>query len=283
MRLAIHLAIAVFVLLTGSLQGGEMNAVFELDSLTGAPGTTVRVPFRVTADMPIAGLQSSIDFDEGVLEVTGLEPVWERPDGKPWSVWINKFDNSNTNPGNGGVDEGWIRTAIVLAFDTVYPVALPASTETELFVIHFKVKEETSAAVTEVRFEDGANELGRNLVFAVEDGTGSDPQSEPASVLVGSLLKLVRGGTFQRGDATGDGATDISDPLAILDHLFTGEREVACADAADANDDGRVDMSDPISVLSFLFLGEKEIPAPHPDCGADPTEDSLGCEAYRGC
>jgi hypothetical protein len=42
-------------------------------------------------------------------------------------------------------------------------------------------------------------------------------------------------------------------------------------------------MSDPISILSFLFLGEREIRAPHPDCGPDPTEDPLACEAYGGC
>lgn len=268
---------------SSAARSDEMNAIFQLDSLTAGPGTSVRVPFRVLPDRDVSMLACSIDFDEEVLQVTQLEPVFERPDGKPWSVWINNFDNQNSTPGNGGVDEGWIHIVVVLAFDTVYPVVLPAGTETELFAIHFKVKEGTPAGITEVRFQDGANELGKNLVFAPEDGSGSEPLWEPASVLVGSLLKLVPGSTFQRGDATGDGATNISDPLAVLDYLFTGERAMACVDAADANDDGQLNMSDPISILSFLFLGEKEIPKPHPDCGADPTEDDLGCEAYRGC
>jgi hypothetical protein len=260
----------------------EANVIFKLDSLTTSPGSTVRVPFRVRADTGgITSVSASIDFDEEVLQVVSIEPVFERPDGRPWSVWVNKFENENLVPGNGGVDEeGWIKEGIVFSDD--YPVTIPAGTEAEIFAIHFKVKDHVQAENTEIRFQDGA-EWGYNAVFIDYDHSEFPEDPEPASVLVGSLLKLVPGGTFRRGDATGDGAADISDPLAILDHLFTGEREVACADAADANDDGQVDMSDPISILSFLFLGEKEIPAPHADCGADPTEDGLACKSYQGC
>ncbi len=50
-----------------------------------------------------------------------------------------------------------------------------------------------------------------------------------------------------------------------------------CFDAADANDDGRVNIADAVTLLSFLFDGGSTLPAPYPDSGFDPTQDSLSC------
>ena len=83
---------------------------------------------------------------------------------------------------------------------------------------------------------------------------------------------------FLRGDSTSDGKLDIGDPIGILDALFRGGRPPACEDAADANDDGRIDISDPIHIIGHLFLAGAPPPAPHPECGPDPTVDGLRCE-----
>jgi len=81
--------------------------------------------------------------------------------------------------------------------------------------------------------------------------------------------------SFVRGHINDDAVIDISDPVFLLESLFRGGASPECEDAADANDDGVVDLSDAINLFSFLFLGTPPPPAPWPDPGVDPTEDSL--------
>ncbi len=84
---------------------------------------------------------------------------------------------------------------------------------------------------------------------------------------------------FVRGDTNNDGGTDIADIIFLLASLFeSGAPAPACKDAADMNDDGGLDISDAISGLSALFSGGS-IPAPIGACGADPTADTLDCQA----
>ena len=84
---------------------------------------------------------------------------------------------------------------------------------------------------------------------------------------------------FLRGDVDGSGRIAIPDAIRILLHLFQGDGlAVPCADAADADDSGTIDLADAIHLLSGLFLGGPAPAAPFPGCGADPTEDALGCE-----
>jgi len=82
---------------------------------------------------------------------------------------------------------------------------------------------------------------------------------------------------FVRGDATGEGAVDISDPVATLNYLFLGAERRACEDALDANDDGAVDIGDAIFALGHLFLGTEAMPPPYPFAGGDRTDDALRC------
>ncbi len=89
---------------------------------------------------------------------------------------------------------------------------------------------------------------------------------------------------FRRGDSNVDTRFDISDAIQTLGFLFLGQpTTLGCADAADANDDGRIDLSDAIYSLGFLFLGGIPLPSPFPDCGIDPTVDSLDCQRYEDC
>jgi hypothetical protein len=97
---------------------------------------------------------------------------------------------------------------------------------------------------------------------AVPDDIDGRPRPCDGGTLVDLGAHETGCGAFQRGDANGDGTTNISDSLLVLDHLFIGEREMSYLDTADANDDGEVNISDPISILSFLFPGEREIATP---------------------
>ena len=65
--------------------------------------------------------------------------------------------------------------------------------------------------------------------------------------------------------------------------LFLGTGTLCCGDAADTNDDGKVDISDPVFMLNFLFSGGGSPKEPYPACGDDPTDDALSCERFPAC
>lgn len=88
---------------------------------------------------------------------------------------------------------------------------------------------------------------------------------------------------FQRADCNQDGGIDISDPIGILDQLFSGGDPSGCEKACDANDDGAGDIGDVIFTLGFLFDGGAPPPEPFGACGTDPTVDSLTCDSFAPC
>lgn len=108
------------------------------------------------------------------------------------------------------------------------------------------------------------------------DCSGGD-EPPPDEEEEGVVLALALEQTFLRGDANADALVNITDPIVILDFLFVGSNAPGCLDAADANDDGALDIADPISLLFALFQGESAIPAPFPQAGFDPTEDTAIC------
>ena len=87
------------------------------------------------------------------------------------------------------------------------------------------------------------------------------------------------GGVFIRGDFNMDGQVDISDPVALLRHLYLGNPGT-CLDAGDVNDNEVLDITDAIRILAFLFQQGQAPAAPFPDAGIDPDDgEALGCEA----
>ena len=83
------------------------------------------------------------------------------------------------------------------------------------------------------------------------------------------------GPSFRRGDPNGDGATDVSDAVAILQYLFDGST-LQCLDTADIYDTGEVNIADTMALVMYLF-GSGNPPAdPFPSCGWDTSLDLLG-------
>jgi hypothetical protein len=108
-------------------------------------------------------------------------------------------------------------------------------------------------------------------------------KSAPATCDLDIQIPPPPGPSFLRGDANGDGIVDISDAVFTLNYLFLGGSAPLCEVAGDSNDDGSVNISDPSYTLNYLFLGGTAIPSPFPDCGRDPTADTLSCNTPSGC
>ncbi len=83
---------------------------------------------------------------------------------------------------------------------------------------------------------------------------------------------------FLRGDTNSDGVVEgIPDAVMVLSGLFDPDVQLNCLEAADLNDDGMVDLADPIFLLNWKFGGGPGPSGPYPNCGLDPTPDSLDC------
>ena len=79
---------------------------------------------------------------------------------------------------------------------------------------------------------------------------------------------------FRRGDVNFDGRRNISDAVAILRSIASGE-VLSCPDAGDVDDDGRVVVTDAIFELDFLFNSGPVLAPPLTEPGLDPTPDAL--------
>jgi hypothetical protein len=89
---------------------------------------------------------------------------------------------------------------------------------------------------------------------------------------------------FRRGDANADGAFNLVDALALLDHIFRRGPALSCAEAGDANADTRLNILDATTLVAQIFHGQA-VPAPFPDCGlgADDGDTGLRCASFAGC
>jgi hypothetical protein len=157
-------------------------------------------------------------------------------------------------------------------------------TPEEIVVVHYQ-----TVAATLAGDLDGENttlfglEVGdppvENLVVVDIPGP---TQSADTEVLDG-IVTLVPGLQLVRGDANGNGSIQpLADAIATLTYLFVSGTSVTCLDALDCNDDASVNLADPILLLSWGFAMGSQLPAPFPDCGLDPTDDLLSCDA-SGC
>jgi hypothetical protein len=103
-----------------------------------------------------------------------------------------------------------------------------------------------------------------------------DPRNWVASRVTGGTPGRATS-SFIRGEVNEDAMVNLTDGIAILEHLFRGGAAPPCPDAADTNDDGKVDLTDPIFLLQHLFQSGTAPPPPYPDSGNDPTADAMAC------
>jgi hypothetical protein len=114
------------------------------------------------------------------------------------------------------------------------------------------------------------------LTDTAPDSDNDRPENWAASQALGGSPGL-QAQHFIRGDANLDGIVNLSDAIAVLNHLFRGGTPPACKDAADTTDDGKLDLTDAVLLLNHLFKGGPPPSPPYPEEGFDRTEDNLGC------
>ncbi len=90
------------------------------------------------------------------------------------------------------------------------------------------------------------------------------------------------GQEFIRGDVDQDAEVTDADVTLIMNYVLSGAPTPECMDAADADDNGVVDIKDTTYIVHYLN-GGPVIPEPFPDCGPDPTDDTLTCDQYDNC
>ncbi|MEM7232493.1 MAG: hypothetical protein AAF517_09980, partial [Planctomycetota bacterium] len=155
----------------------------------------------------------------------------------------------------------------------------PSASEAEslLFTIQGRVPDDAPAGTFSFQGVSGAGPFELVTEFVVSNGTAFFPawpdvhSTQMTVVSPGEVL-------FQRGDANGDGAIDISDPLFVLSVLFLGG-EANCSDALDVDDSGSANISDAIGLLLWLFNRSDLNVDLNLDCHTDSTVDAL--EACR--
>jgi len=153
-----------------------------------------------------------------------------------------------------------------------------------------------------LRIPDNAEMVYNEYIFSVPAAVGKSQvlfafrylnglQQRRAGWAIDDVLVTVEGGgvgppQFHRGDADDNGELQLTDAIRILGFLFLGNPAPGCLDSADADDNGELQLTDAIRVLGYLFLGSAPPAPPGPpgsDCGPDPGDLHVGCEAYVSC
>ena len=61
--------------------------------------------------------------------------------------------------------------------------------------------------------------------------------------------------SFQRGNTNGDGELNITDPVGLLEFLFSGTFVRGGAGTGNSDDHGTLSLTDAVHTLGFLLLG----------------------------
>ncbi|MEM7263068.1 MAG: dockerin type I repeat-containing protein [Planctomycetota bacterium] len=218
---------------------------------TSTNGTDWTVGPQFTWSQVVQSVGISAGNDAGVAHASGVERFTDLSSPTPPPTITNVTDPASDT---GCEDEGVL---LSVSFDAPIPVHLSWR-------------------------QDGAVVPGENSVTLLATTSGDyeavlDTGCETLVTAAATVTLVPCPDDFVRGDPNLDGSLNIADAIAVLAHLFDGA-PLTCDDAIDVNDDGSKDVSDAITILTHLFSSGAAPSAPHPDCGADPTADGLGCD-----
>jgi hypothetical protein len=232
----------------------EVAARFELTGAVTRPGErSVPLDLYITSEREFSGFVTSIVFGSGV----GGDPQNRYFDIVQVDEW--------TRPGAVSVRPDLQGVGIAMA-NSRRRIGSEGE-RVKIATIYLDIADSAeSGSEIKARFA-GNFGFQNSVMIQALDGIHvlpAETRVEPLYIEEG-LVKVV-GSPIRLGDVNADGALDLTDPVAILNHLFLGRRDVLCAGAADCNLDSEVDMADPITLLMYLFAGSALDATSEVDC-----------------
>ena len=250
---------------------------FTVSNASTTPGASVSLQISLTNESDIQGFQTALTWDNAILTLT--EANFTGMDIEtalaPYTI---EFFTTTSDPALTPT-MGWGATAGIFDFSPPFESqVLPPGTD---------------QTVVYYRFSTNSNPIliGTSPPLSLQNGLGSPPLFNVITVAGSSVLPdLVDGAVtfidaplFKRGDSNADGFINLADAIRMIQYLFNDGAVPTCLDGADANGDGLADVSDAIFLIQFQFLDGPAPGSPYPDCGPDPSADSLSCESYSAC
>lgn len=240
--------------------------ILRVPDLSVVAGKHVSSPVLATHAAPMEGFTVALVYDD-----TWLSNVDVTLSGSLSAPFVpDLFLVSNTP---AGALSTLVHTVLMEVSAPIEGLAIPAGLNQRISSIEYTV--------------DPLTPTGTEIPFTLTDGLLMPPMSNTFAQGGQSVAPFLDSGRttvvalpqnrFVRGDATGDDSLDIADAVAILSTLFAAQPFPGCPDAADANDSGSINIADAVAVLTFLFGGGPQLMYPSPDCGLDPTADTLSC------
>ena len=233
---------------------------------------------------------ATLDFAENIAlgyEENGVRPLYAN--AGPTEDIIYAFRDDDADGDFLGVTEVsafWDTTQA----DGVVPAnirTIAVAPENRMFVIEAGATGVNDALMLlrDANSDGDANDSGEVTVYFDATNAGGLPLTNPQGLVIVRSTPMPPQDTFVRGDANGDGAfVGLTDALFLLNFQFTGGAAPGCFKAADLNDDGEVSgLLDSLYALNFQFNGGPAPELPFPDCGPDPTSDSLTCDTPLVC
>jgi len=176
-------------------------------------------------------------------------------------------------------------SAIALTTQGLETAIFPELGTQSVLAIDITAGEEQGEAdqVNSLRFQGGLVGSGQPVALVVTVGGESAVVCNFLLAQVDVVFRKSAIAQFRRGNANNDPKVDIADAIWIINELVRSGPTTLCQDAADANDDGVVDVSDAVYLINYQFQPptapnpDPAPPGPFPDCGPDPTDDTVGC------
>jgi hypothetical protein len=96
-------------------------------------------------------------------------------------------------------------------------------------------------------------DLEANTYTADIDLYCNDPDNDHMTIT--AELTVTGEAPYVCGDAEGDGISNVSDAVYIINYVFSGGNAPDPLEAADVNCDGEVNVSDAVSIINYVFAG----------------------------